>query len=185
MSSPASYPALHATTVIAVRHQGHTALGADGQATLGTTIAKNHVKKVRTFLEGKVVTGFAGATADAFALLDRFEGKLTDYAANLRRAAIELTKEWRMDRYLRKLEAMLVVASQEHLLILSGTGDVLEPDEGVAAIGSGAMYAQSAAMALKAHAPHLSAEQIVRESLRIAAQICIYTNDQITIAQPL
>lgn len=132
-------------------------------------------------LEGKVIAGFAGSTADAFTLLERFEEKLNGYGGNVKRAAIELAKDWRMDRYLRRLESMLVVIAKDDLLVISGNGDVLEPDSDVAAIGSGAMYAQAAALALKKHAPHLTAEDIVRESLQIAADICIYTNHNFTI----
>lgn len=167
---------IHATTVVGIVHNGQVALGADGQATMGNTVAKSNVKKVRTLLGGKVITGFAGSTADAFTLLERFEEKLNGFGGNLKRAAIELAKDWRTDRYLRKLEAMLIVAGKDELLIVSGTGDVIEPDNQVAAIGSGAMYAQAAALALKKHAPQLTAEEMVKESLTIAADICIYTN---------
>jgi len=172
---------IHATTVVGVLHNGEVALGADGQATMGNTIAKSNVRKVRSLLGGKVLAGFAGSTADAFTLIERFEEKLNGYGGNLKRAAIELAKEWRTDRYLRKLEAMLIVATKDDMLIISGTGDVLEPDQQIAAIGSGSMYAQSAAIALKKHAPNLSAEEIVRESLHIAADICIYTNHNLTV----
>jgi ATP-dependent HslUV protease subunit HslV len=172
---------IKSTTVLAVLHNGEVAVGADGQATMGNTVAKSNVKKIRTLSDGKVITGFAGSTADAFTLLDRFEEKLNAYGHNMKRAAIELAKDWRTDRFLRKLEAMLIAASKDELLIISGTGDVLEPDNQVASIGSGSMYAQSAALALKKHAPHLSAEQMVRESLNIAADICIYTNHNLII----
>jgi ATP-dependent HslUV protease subunit HslV len=172
---------IHATTVLAVVHNNMVAIGADGQATMGNTVAKSNVKKIRKLLEGKVITGFAGSTADAFTLLERFEDKLNVYRGNMKRAAIELAKDWRTDRYLRRLESMLIAANHEELLILSGTGDVIEPDNQIAAIGSGAMYAQSAALALKKHAPHLTAEEIVRESLHIAADICIYTNHNLVI----
>jgi ATP-dependent HslUV protease subunit HslV len=172
---------IHATTILAVQHNGQVAIGGDGQATLGNTIAKSNVRKIRKLQDGKILVGFAGSTADAFTLLDRFDEKLNAYGGNMKRAAIELAKDWRMDRYLRRLEAMLITVSKDELLMLSGTGDVLEPDHQVAAIGSGAMYAQSAALALKKHAPHLSAEEIVRESLTIAADICIYTNHNLVI----
>lgn len=172
---------IHSTTILAVRHNGGVAIGGDGQATMGSTIAKSNVRKIRKLQDGKVLTGFAGSTADAFTLIDRFEEKLSSYGGNMKRAAIELAKDWRMDRYLRRLEAMLIAASKDELLVISGTGDVLEPDNDVAAIGSGAMYAQSAAIALKKHAQHLSAEEIVRESLNIAADICIYTNHNLII----
>ena len=169
------------TTVLAVMHNNEVAIGADGQATLGNTVAKSNVRKLRKLLDGKIIAGFAGSTADSFTLLDRFDEKLQSYTGNMKRAAIELAKDWRMDRYLRRLEAMLIVANKEELLIISGTGDVIEPDNQIAAIGSGSMYAQSAAVALKKHAPHLSAEEIVQESLTVAADICIYTNHNIVI----
>lgn len=172
---------VHATTILAVLHNGQVAIGGDGQATLGNTIAKSNVRKIRKLQDGKVLVGFAGSTADAFTLLDRFDEKLNAYSGNMKRAAIELAKDWRMDRYLRRLEAMLITVSKDEMLMLSGTGDVIEPDNQVAAIGSGAMYAQSAALALRKHAPHLTAEEIVRESLTIAADICIYTNHNLII----
>jgi ATP-dependent HslUV protease subunit HslV len=172
---------IKATTVVGVVHNGQLALGADGQATIGNTVAKTNVKKVRKLADGKILSGFAGSTADAFTLLERFEEKLAAYGNNMKRAAIELAKDWRTDRYLRKLEAMMIVANKEEILIISGTGDVLEPDHQIASIGSGSMYAQSAALALQKHAPHLTAEEIVRESLTIAADICIYTNHNFVI----
>jgi ATP-dependent HslUV protease subunit HslV len=172
---------IRSTTVLAVKHNGAVAIGADGQATMNNYVAKSQVRKIRKLLDGKVITGFAGSTADAFTLLDRFEEKLGAYSGNMKRAAIELAKDWRTDRYLRRLESMLITINKDELLILSGTGDVLEPDNDVAAIGSGAMYAQSAALALKKHASHLSADEIVRESLTIAADICIYTNHNLII----
>ena len=172
---------IHSTTILAVSHNGQTAIGGDGQATLGNTVAKSNVKKIRKLHEGKVLVGFAGSTADAFTLLDRFDEKLNAYNGNMRRSAYELAKDWRMDRYLRRLEAMIISASKDEILIISGTGDVLEPDNHVAAIGSGAMYAQSAALALKKFAPHLTAEEMVRESLHIAADICIYTNHNLIV----
>lgn len=172
---------IRSTTVLGVMHNGQLALGADGQATMGNTVAKSNVKKIRKMQDGKIITGFAGSTADAFALLDRFEEKLKSHSGNTKRAAIELAKDWRTDRYLRKLEAMMVVADKDELLIISGTGDVLEPDDKVAAIGSGSNYAKAAALALKKHAPHMSAEEIVREGLNIAADICIYTNHNLVI----
>lgn len=172
---------IHATTVVGIRHNGHVALGADGQATMGNTVAKSNVRKIRVLMGGKVLAGFAGSTADAFTLIERFEEKLNAYGGNLKRAAIELAKDWRTDRYLRKLEAMLIVATNEDLLLVSGTGDVIEPDFDVAAIGSGGMFAQSAAVALKKHAPNLTAEEMVRESLHIAADVCIYTNHNLMV----
>ncbi len=176
---------IRSTTVLGVRHNGQIAVGADGQATLDKTVAKSNVRKIRKLQEGRVVTGFAGSTADAFALLERFDEKLNQFGGNLKRAAIEMAKDWRKDQYLRKLEAMMVVADRDELLIISGTGDVLEPDADVAAVGSGAMYAQSAALALKKHAPHLTARQMVEEALHIAADICIYTNHNLVIEEPV
>jgi ATP-dependent HslUV protease subunit HslV len=172
---------IHSTTIIAVMHNGEAAIGGDGQATMGNYVAKSNVRKIRKLHEGKVLAGFAGSTADAFTLIERFEEKLNSYGGNMKRAAIELAKDWRMDRFLRRLEAMLITVNKNEMLLLSGNGDVLEPDNQVAAIGSGAMYAQAAALAMKKHAPHLSAEEIVRESLNIAADICIYTNHNIVI----
>ncbi|NME70415.1 ATP-dependent protease subunit HslV [Flammeovirga aprica] len=169
------------TTVLAIKKDGEVALGADGQATFGNTVAKSNVKKVRTLMGGKIVCGFAGSTADAFTLMERFEEKLNAFNGNMKRAAIDLAKDWRMDRYLRKLEAMMIVADINDVLIISGTGDVIEPDHDIAAIGSGSMYAQSAALALKKHASDMSAEEMVREGLSIAADICIYTNHNFVI----
>jgi ATP-dependent HslUV protease subunit HslV len=174
-------PKMKSTTVLAVLHQGKLALGADGQATIGTTVAKSNVRKIRKLQGGEVLVGFAGSTADAFTLVDRIEEKLNSYGGNMKRAAIELAKDWRTDRYLRRLEAMLILTSKTELLMVSGTGDVIEPDNNIAAIGSGSMYAQAAALALKKHAPQLSAEDIVKESLGIAADICIYTNNNIIV----
>ncbi|TAE58927.1 MAG: ATP-dependent protease subunit HslV [Bacteroidetes bacterium] len=172
---------IHATTVIGILHNGQVALGADGQATMGAVVAKSNVKKVRKISDGTILVGFAGSTSDAFTLEERFQDKLNMYRSNLRRAAIELARDWRGDRYLRRLEAMLIVMDRQEGLIISGTGDVLSPDEDVLAIGSGAQYARAAAIALKRHAPQLTAEQIVRESLSIAADICIYTNHNFEI----
>jgi ATP-dependent HslUV protease subunit HslV len=172
----------HATTIVAVRRGQHAAMAGDGQVTLGQTIVKGKAKKVRRLAEGRVLCGFAGATADAFTLLDRFEAKLKGHQHNLPRAAVELAKDWRTDRYLRKLEAMLIVMDAQHTLLLSGTGDVVEPDEGVIAIGSGGNYALAAARALLDHS-QLSAAEIARESLRIASQICVYTNGEIILEE--
>ncbi len=172
---------IHSTTVLAVKHNGKVAIGADGQATFGNTVAKSNVKKIRKLQDGKIVTGFAGSTADAFTLLERFDEKLGAYSGNLKRAAVELAKDWRTDRYLRRLEAMMIVADKQEILIISGTGDVLEPDNEIAAIGSGSMYAQAAATALKKHASDLSAKDIVTEGLNIAADICIYTNHNLVV----
>lgn len=172
---------IHSTTVLGIIHNGAVALGADGQATMGATVAKSNVNKIRKLYDGKILAGFAGSTADAFALIERFEEKLAAYGGNLKRSAIELAKDWRTDRYLRRLEAMLIVANATELLVISGTGDVLEPENQVAAIGSGSNYALSAALALKKHASHLSAKEMVNEGLQIAADICIYTNHNFVI----
>ena len=172
---------IHSTTVIAIMHNNQVAIGSDGQATIGNSVAKSNVNKIRKLSDGKTLTGFAGSTADAFTLLDRFDEKLQRYAGNIKRSAIELAKDWRTDRYLRRLEAMLIAVNREEILLISGTGDVLEPDNQIVAIGSGSLYAQSAAMALKKYSPHLSAEEMVRASLNIAADICIYTNHNFII----
>lgn len=174
---------IHSTTILGVLHDGKIALGGDGQATMGNTVAKSNVRKIRRLHHGNVLAGFAGSTADSFTLIERFEEKLAAYSGNMRRAAIELARDWRTDRYLSRLEAMLIVAGGTELLIISGTGDVLEPDNQVAAIGSGAMYAQSAALALKRFAPQMTATDMVRESLGIAADICIYTNKNLVIEE--
>lgn len=172
---------IHSTTVLGVIHNGQIALGADGQATMGNTVVKSNVKKLRSMDNGKILAGFAGSTSDAFTLLEKFDEKLNMYRSNLRRAAIELAKDWRTDRYLRRLEAMLIVMNHEEGLMISGTGDVLEPDDQILAIGSGSNFARSSAIALKKHAPQLSAREIVEESLHIAADICIYTNHNVEI----
>jgi ATP-dependent HslUV protease subunit HslV len=176
------YPKIRSTTVVGVLRNGKAALGADGQVSLGNTVMKHSAKKVRRVYNNSVLVGFAGATADAFTLLQRFEEKLEQHRGNLERSAIELAKDWRTDRYLRRLEAMLVVANSSKILIISGTGDVIEPDDNIVAIGSGGMYALSAARALHAHT-ELSSREIVEKSLGIAADICIYTNNNITIEE--
>jgi ATP-dependent HslUV protease subunit HslV len=173
---------LRSTTILAVRTNGGTAVGGDGQVTLGQVVMKSDAHKVRRLYGGKVVAGFAGAAADAFALLERFEAKLKDFQGNVPRAATELAKDWRMDRMLRRLEAMLVAADRDNLLLVSGTGDVIQPTDGVAAIGSGGPYALSAARALLKHT-ELTAVQVVRASLEIAADLCIYTNRNIEIEE--
>jgi ATP-dependent HslUV protease subunit HslV len=173
---------LHATTVLAVRHRGRVAMGADGQVSLGQTIVKQHARKVRTVYQGRVLAGFAGTAADAFSLFERFEAKLDEYRGNLRRAAVELAKEWRTDRVLRRLEALLAIADADTSFILSGTGEVIEPDDGLIGIGSGGPFALAAARALVAHSD-LDAKAIVGEAMRIAAGICVYTNDQLTIEE--
>lgn len=162
-------------------HGGQVALGSDGQATLGDTIMKHKAQKVRALYGGKLLAGFAGATADAFTLFERFEEKLQQYGGNVTRAAVELAKEWRTDRYLRRLEALLAVASVDRLLLISGTGDVIEPDDNIVAIGSGGPYALAAARALLRHGHAMNARQIVEEALSIAADICIYTNHETSI----
>ena len=170
------------TTIIAVRRDGKGAMAGDGQVTLGSTVVKSAARKVRVLAGGRALAGFAGASADAFTLLDRFEGKLEAHRHNLARAAVELAKDWRTDRYLRRLESMLIVMDADGMLLLSGTGDVIEPDEGVIAIGSGGSYALAAARALLRHTP-LTAPEIAREALRIAADICIYTNRSISVEE--
>lgn len=171
---------IRGTTVLAVRRGNQVAIAGDGQITTGDIVLKSSAKKVRTLYHDQVVAGFAGSVADALTLFERFEGVLEKYGGQLRRAAIELAKEWRTDRVLRRLEAWLIVADRNEMLVLSGEGDVVEPDEDVAAIGSGGGYAQAAAKALLSHS-NLSAEEIVRTSMEIAAGICIYTNNQITV----
>lgn len=167
----------HGTTIISVRRGDQVALGGDGQVTLGNIIIKGTARKIRRLYHDKILAGFAGATADAFTLQERFEGKLEKHQGHLMRAAVELTRDWRTDRVLRRLEAMLIVADREHTLVLTGNGDVLEPENGIAAIGSGGAYAQSAALALMRHT-ELSPEAIVKQSLEIAGDLCIYTNQQ-------
>jgi ATP-dependent HslUV protease subunit HslV len=171
---------IRSTTVIAVRHKGEVAVAGDGQVTMGNTVVKHAARKVRRLYHGRVITGFAGATADAFTLFDKLEQKLEQYNGNLMRAAVELAKEWRTDKMLRRLEALLVAVDQEHSLLLSGTGDVIEPDDGILAIGSGGPYAQSAAKALIVHSD-LDAEAICRAAMEIAGSICIYTNHAIVV----
>ncbi len=169
---------MKSTTIVCVRRKGRVAIGGDGQVTLNATIMKQGARKIRKIYGDRCLTGFAGATADAFTLLERFEKKLEQYNGNLTRAAVELAKDWRTDRMLRRLEALLIVADKDQTLILSGTGDVIEPDDGIAAIGSGGPYAQAAARALLRHTD-LDALEIVKESMEIAGEICIYTNDRI------
>lgn len=171
---------IRSTTVICVRHMGKTAMAADGQVTMGQTVLKKTATKIRRLGKGDVLAGFAGATSDAFALFARFEAKLEEYRGNLSRAAIELAKDWRTDRVLRRLESLLAAVDSENSLILSGSGDVIEPKDGVIGIGSGGMYAAAAARALLRHSS-LPAQDIVRESLLIAADICIYTNSNVTV----
>ena len=172
----------HSTTILTVRHRGVVAMGGDGQVTVANTIMKADANKIRRLMDGKVVTGFAGATADAFALLERFEAKLKDHRSNIPRAATELAKEWRTDRVLRRLEAMLVVVDSRHTLLVTGTGDVVQPTDGVLGIGSGGNFAVAAARALLAHSD-LGAADIVRTALVIAAGIDVYTNTNIMVEE--
>ncbi len=172
----------HATTIICVRRGKHVALGGDGQVTLGNIVVKGSARKIRRLYHDKILAGFAGATADAFTLQERFEAKLEKYQGHLMRAAVELTRDWRTDRVLRRLEAMLIVADEEHTLVLTGNGDVLEPEHGLAAIGSGGAYAQSAALALLQHTD-LPPQEIVKKSLEIAGDLCIYTNQNHIVEQ--
>ncbi len=172
----------HGTTILAVRRDGHVVIGGDGQVTLGNTIMKGNARKVRRLYQNKLLAGFAGGTADAFTLFERFEGKLEKHSGNLTRAAVELAKDWRTDRLLRRLEAMLIVADPTTILIISGNGDVVEPEHDLAAIGSGGTYAQAAAQALLEHT-QLDARAIVEQALKIAADICIYSNHQVTIEE--
>ena len=173
---------VRATTIVAVRHQGRVALGGDGQVTLGDTVWKASAMKVRKLKDGRIMAGFAGSVADAFTLFEKFEEKLERYPGNLPKAVVELAKDWRTDRYLRRLEALLIVADQKHLFVISGDGNVVEPDDEIAAIGSGGSYALAAARAFK-ESSAMSAAEIVRRSLEIAADICIYTNRNITVLE--
>jgi ATP-dependent HslUV protease subunit HslV len=170
------------TTIIAVRHKGKVAIAGDGQVTLGNTILKQKASKLRRLFKDKVLAGFSGATADAFTLFERFEAKLEQHQGNLLRAAVELAKDWRTDRMLRRLEALLIVVDKEHSLIVSGTGDVVEPDDGIVAIGSGGSFALAAARALVNHSD-LDVKTVVEESMKIASEICIYTNSNIIIEE--
>ena len=170
------------TTIIAVRHNGTVAIGGDGQVTFGSSILKQRANKIRKLYKDNVLAGFAGATADAFTLFERFEAKLEQHHGNLLRSAVELAKDWRTDRILRKLEALLIVVDKEHSLIISGTGDVVEPDDGITAIGSGGSYALAAARVLVKHSD-LDTKAIVEEAMKIASEICIYTNDNIVIEE--
>ncbi len=182
MARKSAPPRVRSTTVLAVRRDGKTAIAADGQITLGDTVVKEGAKKLRRLSDGKVVAGFAGSTADAQALFGRFEAKLQEYRGNLERAAVELAKDWRTDRALRRLDALLVVADKDHILLLSGNGDLIEPDDGLLGIGSGGPFALAAARALLQHTP-LSASAIASEAMRIAAAICVYTNDRILLEE--
>ena len=173
---------IHATTILAVRHRDRTVLAGDGQVTLGNTVVKHGAKKIRRLYNDSVLAGFAGSAADSFALFSRFEAKLEQYRGNLERSAVELARDWRTDRLLRRLEAMLIVADRRTTFLLSGTGDLIEPDDGIVAVGSGGPFALAAARALARHSS-LDARQIAEESMAIAADICIYTNGTLTIEE--
>lgn len=175
-------PSVRATTVLAVRKNGRVAMGGDGQVTMGDTVVKGSARKVRMLKDDRILAGFAGAVADAFTLFEKLEEKLERYPGNLKRAIVELAKDWRLDRYLRKLDALLAVADQDHLFLVSGTGDVIEPDDDVIAIGSGGSYALAAARALKENSD-LEAPDIVQRALEIAGDICIYTNKDIVVLE--
>jgi ATP-dependent HslUV protease subunit HslV len=173
---------IHATTILAVRHQERTVLAGDGQVTFGNTVLKQGARKIRRLYNESILAGFAGSAADSFALFSRFEAKLEQYRGNLERSAVELARDWRTDRLLRRLEAMLIVADRKTTFLLSGTGDLIEPDDGVVAVGSGGPFAMAAARALVRHSA-LDARHIAEESMRIAADICIYTNPHLTIEE--
>jgi ATP-dependent HslUV protease subunit HslV len=171
---------IHATTVVCIRRDGQVAMAGDGQVTVGNTVMKHGAAKVRRLYHDKILAGFAGSAADAFALFSRFEAKLEEYRGNMERSVVELAKDWRMDKYLRQLQAMLIVANNEKAYLISGTGDLIQPDDGILAIGSGGSFALAAARALIKHT-EMSAPEVAAESMRIAAEICIYTNDRITV----
>jgi ATP-dependent HslUV protease subunit HslV len=179
MSNSSTFPDWHGTTILAVRKDGKTVVAGDGQVSMGQTVVKGSARKVRRLAGGRVVAGFAGATADAFTLIERLETKLEQYPEQLARACVDLAKDWRTDRYLRRLEAMLIVADQDAIFTVTGVGDVLEPDQGVAAIGSGGNYALAAARALMDS--DLDAEAVARKAMKIAAEICVYTNGELTV----
>lgn len=180
MSENNAFPNWHGTTIVAVRKAGQVVVAGDGQVSVGNTVMKHTAKKVRRLADGKVIGGFAGATADAFTLFERLEAKLVQYPNQLMRASVELAKDWRTDRYLRRLEAMMIVADKDVTLVITGTGDVLSPDHDVIAIGSGGNYAYSAALALSENT-ELGAEDVARKAMKIAAEICIYTNENVTV----
>jgi ATP-dependent HslUV protease subunit HslV len=180
MQSATNFPDWHGTTILAVRKNGKTVVAGDGQVSMGQTVVKGNARKVRTLAGGKVIAGFAGATADAFTLIERLEAKLEQFPGQLARACVELAKDWRTDRYLRRLEAMLLVADESAIYTVTGVGDVLEPEGGVAAIGSGGNYALAAAKALAEHTD-LSADEVARKAMAIAAEICVYTNGSLTV----
>jgi ATP-dependent HslUV protease subunit HslV len=179
---PSHLPRVRATTILAVRRDGKVAIGGDGQVTVGETVMKSNAQKVRSIRNGRILAGFAGAVADALTLFDKFEEKLERYPQNLQRAVVELAKDWRSDRTLRRLEAQLVVADREHSFLVSGTGEIIEPDDGVLAIGSGGGYALAAARALVANTP-LEPKEVVRRALEISGEICVYSNTKITVIE--
>ena len=172
---------VRSTTVICVRHNKHVAMAGDGQVTFDDTVMKANARKVRRMYDNQIITGFAGSAADALTLYERFEGKIEEYSGNLARSAVELAKDWRTDKYLQKLEALLIVADSGNTFLLSGSGDVFEPDDGILAIGSGGSYALAAARAMVSEAPKLTAEKIARRSLEIASEICVFTNQNIQV----
>ncbi|MED1794392.1 ATP-dependent protease subunit HslV [Brevibacillus nitrificans] len=172
----------HATTIFAIQHNGSVAMAGDGQVTFGNSmVMKNGAKKVRRLYHGEVLAGFAGSVADAITLFEKFEGKLEEYHGNLQRAAVEMAKEWRMDKVLQRLEAMMIVLNKDSLLLISGNGEIIEPDDGILAIGSGGSFALAAGRALKKYAPHLSAREIAEASLLTAAEICVFTNTNLVV----
>lgn len=174
----------HATTICAVRHNGSAAIAGDGQVTFGNNmVMKQHARKVRRLYRGQVVAGFAGSVADAITLFEKFENKLEEHHGNLQRAAVELAKDWRQDRILRKLEALMIVMDEAHLLLISGSGEIIEPDDDVIAIGSGGSFALAAGRACKRHSPNMTAKEMAEAALKIASEICVYTNDNIVIEQ--
>ncbi len=181
--APDAPPEIHGTTILSVRHGGHVVVAGDGQVSVGQTIMKRSARKVRRLYGDRVLAGFAGSTADALTLFDKFEAKLQAFSGSLRRAAVELAKDWRTDRVLRRLEAMLVVADQDNSLLISGAGDVIEPDDGLLAIGSGGNFALAAARALIRHSPAMSAREIAEAAMKVASEICVYTNDQFIIEE--
>ncbi|MBI2877564.1 MAG: ATP-dependent protease subunit HslV [Candidatus Tectomicrobia bacterium] len=181
-STGGAFPRWRGTTILSVRHREKVAIAGDGQVSFGETVMKHRASKIRKLYNGQVVVGFAGAAADAFALFARFEEKLQEYRGNLPRAAVELAKDWRMDRSLRRLEALLAAVDKEYSLVISGTGDIIEPDDGIIGIGSGGAYAVAAARSLVAHSS-LETREIVQEAMKIAASLCVYTNDYITIEE--
>jgi ATP-dependent HslUV protease subunit HslV len=181
--APESEATVRSTTILCVRNAGHVVIAGDGQVSVGQTVMKHGARKVRRLHDDKVLSGFAGSTADALTLFEKFEGKLQEFNGNLRRAAVEMAKDWRTDRVLRRLEAMLIVADRESSLLISGMGDVIEPDDGILAIGSGGNYALAAARALVRHAPAMSAREIAESAMKVAAVICVYTNDRLIIEE--